>query len=419
VRTLLTLLATIIISSGTVGAQWRQASKLPSDYIYTLAANDSDLYVGGYYMGLYVSRDNGASWTEIDSGLGKEVNVRAIITCGPNLFVGAAYVGVYASTNAGTNWTSVDSGLKHFNISISALAASHGNIFAGNGDGVYLSTNNGMIWTQVNSGLTNTDIRSFLVHDSNLFAGAANNGNVFFSTNNGLSWTERDSGLSRPNVTYVTSLAGMGDNILASTSGAGVFISADNGITWNEIDAGLINYPNKFVDWVGAVVVSGTNIFANTGAGVFLSTDIGNTWNDVSSGLTFGPTTPPSCLVVSKNELVVGTSGHGVWHRSLTEMITSVRTNNENLPTSFILYQNYPNPFNPSTKITFDLPSRCFVTLKIYDALGRKLSTLLSGEKLSGNYSYQWNAKSFPSGVYFCRFQADSFTETKKLILLR
>ena len=85
----------------------------------------------------------------------------------------------------------------------------------------------------------------------------------------------------------------------------------------------------------------------------------------------------------------------------------------------YALGQNYPNPFNPTTTITFTLPEKSFVTLKIYDTLGREVSKLLSEEMLPGTYSRQWNALGVPSGVYFYRFQANSFSETKKLILLR
>jgi hypothetical protein len=85
----------------------------------------------------------------------------------------------------------------------------------------------------------------------------------------------------------------------------------------------------------------------------------------------------------------------------------------------YALGQNYPNPFNPTTTITFTLPEKSFVTLKIYDTLGREVSKLLSEEMLPGTYSRQWNALGVPSGVYFYCFQANSFGETKKLTLLR
>jgi hypothetical protein len=87
--------------------------------------------------------------------------------------------------------------------------------------------------------------------------------------------------------------------------------------------------------------------------------------------------------------------------------------------TSFSLAQNYPNPFNPTTTIRFHLPSQSFVTLTIFDALGKEVSVLVSKQLFAGTYEQQWNAASLPTGVYFYRLQAGSFVETRKLILLR
>jgi hypothetical protein len=84
-----------------------------------------------------------------------------------------------------------------------------------------------------------------------------------------------------------------------------------------------------------------------------------------------------------------------------------------------ILQQNYPNPFNPSTTISFSLPSEMFISLKIYDSIGRKVSTIVSGYLPSGTYKYQWNASHFSSGIYYYRLQYGSSLITKKLILLK
>jgi hypothetical protein len=86
---------------------------------------------------------------------------------------------------------------------------------------------------------------------------------------------------------------------------------------------------------------------------------------------------------------------------------------------SFNLSQNFPNPFNPSTTFLFDLPNRLFVSLKICDVLGRDVSIIVSEELSAGKHSVQWNARDLPSGIYFYRMQAGSFTVTKKLLLLR
>jgi hypothetical protein len=89
------------------------------------------------------------------------------------------------------------------------------------------------------------------------------------------------------------------------------------------------------------------------------------------------------------------------------------------IPTEFSLEQNYPNPFNPTTKINFQIPELCFVTLKVYDVLGSEIATLVNGEKAIGTYELTWYAEQFPSGIYFYKLQSGPFVETKKMILLK
>jgi photosystem II stability/assembly factor-like uncharacterized protein len=99
--------------------------------------------------------------------------------------------------------------------------------------------------------------------------------------------------------------------------------------------------------------------------------------------------------------------------------VTGVRDREGSLPATFSLEQNYPNPFNPSTTIVFHLPGRSFVSLKVFDVLGREIATLVSQELLAGDFPVTWDATAFPSGVYFYQLRGDSFVETKKLVLLR
>jgi len=83
------------------------------------------------------------------------------------------------------------------------------------------------------------------------------------------------------------------------------------------------------------------------------------------------------------------------------------------------LSQNYPNPFNPTTKINFALPKQGFVTLKIYDILGREIKTLVNEIKQSGNYTVDFNGSEFSSGVYFYRFESGTFNEIKRMLIIK
>ena len=302
---------------------------------------------------------------------------------------------------------------------IVTLAAVGTNVFAGTGvkvldvgEGVYLSSNNGTSWTAVSNGLTNTYVDAFAVNESNFFAGTAGGG-VFLTINNGTNWTAANTDLTNPSV---LALVVSGTNLFAGTGGSGVFLSTNNGTSWSAANTGL---PNG----VGALAVSGTNLFAGIFdlnlAGVYLSTDSGASWTGVNSGLPLSPARSISSFAVIGTNLFAGIGGGGVWRRPLSEMVTSVQNFPTDLPKHFSLGQNYPNPFNPATVISFGLPSKSFVSLKVFDALGREVSIVLSEDLSAGTYSRQWNAGGLPSGVYFYRLQAGPFIETKKLVLLR
>jgi len=88
-------------------------------------------------------------------------------------------------------------------------------------------------------------------------------------------------------------------------------------------------------------------------------------------------------------------------------------------PSGFRLSDNYPNPFNPETKINFSVPGERFVSLAIYDVLGREVATLVRERKQRGEYSITWNAAGQPSGVYFYRVVAGTFVQTKKMVLMK
>ena len=95
-----------------------------------------------------------------------------------------------------------------------------------------------------------------------------------------------------------------------------------------------------------------------------------------------------------------------------------IRNGNE-LPKIYSLAQNYPNPFNPSTLINYSLPKAGNVELKVYDVLGREVAVLVNEFKQVGNYSVQFNANNFASGVYFYKLKAGDFVSTKKMLLVK
>jgi endo-1,4-beta-xylanase len=115
--------------------------------------------------------------------------------------------------------------------------------------------------------------------------------------------------------------------------------------------------------------------------------------------------------------LTLGTFAVGKFKN--VEDIVGVERNKEAVPTQSSLSQNYPNPFNPTTTIQYSVLSTEYISLKVYDVLGRELSTLVSEVKPPGIYTVKWEAQGLASGIYFYRLEAGQFTETRKLVLLR
>ncbi len=89
------------------------------------------------------------------------------------------------------------------------------------------------------------------------------------------------------------------------------------------------------------------------------------------------------------------------------------------VPVEYVLGQNFPNPFNPSTRINYFVPKESFVSLKVYDFLGREVTTLVSEIKSTGSYELSFDSSNLTSGTYFYTMIADNYMVTKKMIILK
>lgn len=96
-----------------------------------------------------------------------------------------------------------------------------------------------------------------------------------------------------------------------------------------------------------------------------------------------------------------------------------IQQNGNEIPVKFSLGQNYPNPFNPATKINFSVPQSGFVSIKLYDAIGKEAAEIVNKELTAGNYTVDLDASTLSAGVYFYRMNAGGFTDTRKMILVK
>ena len=102
-----------------------------------------------------------------------------------------------------------------------------------------------------------------------------------------------------------------------------------------------------------------------------------------------------------------------------TNVVTSLDNNNSQVISEYKLRQNYPNPFNPTTTISYSVPKESFVTIKVFDSLGKLVETLVNRTKPVGNYSLVFNANKLASGIYYYQLKAGNYVETKKMVLLK
>jgi hypothetical protein len=395
----------LLVCSGSLIAQW-QPTEIPPNDGFCFASLGNNIYAGDFHN-IYMSTNNGTNWTSVLSNSGLFTTFSLDVR-GADINAAVYGGGIFRSTNNGTNWITLNNGLPATPYVVSVVVKDSF-MFAGtgNGAGVFVSSDYGANWTL--SAGSPANVYSFLVRGAKVLAGSTCG--AYVSTNNGVNWVLSSNGL--PSCTNVRALTVVDSTIYAGlVGGGGVYLSTDNGATWSAANTGISSYN------VGGVTGIGSNIFAGTtSAGVFMSTNSGVTWSSINSGL---PGAGFAYVKIVGSYLFAGSGiDQGVWRRPLSELLTGVELGNSEAPTGFELKQNYPNPFNPTTVINYSMPKASFISLKIYDILGREVRTLFSGYKNSGNYSEVFDASSLSSGIYYCKMTAGEFTDTKSMMLLK
>lgn len=147
--------------------------------------------------------------------------------------------------------------------------------------------------------------------------------------------------------------------------------------------------------------------------GSLLQYKVRGQWNTIAQY----PFQLKSCKVVGNKLYVHGPQNLVIYEISAASGINQGQ--GQGLPEKFTLEQNYPNPFNPTTNIGFQVKKNTFVTLKVYDGLGKEVTTLVDAYKSLGFYSVEFNATNLPSGIYYYVIKADGISDVKKMMLVK
>jgi photosystem II stability/assembly factor-like uncharacterized protein len=326
----------------------------------------------------------------------------------------------------------------------------------GNNGTVLISTNAGVNWTSLNSGTT-ANLNG--IDHSPYFYAVGDNGTILYSGSFGGSLAQQTSGTTR-NLKAVT-ISVLTPQVTVAVGEKGTILRTSNtGYNWNNVSIPDTTFDFYAMSQRGIYFSSDVFVAVGSGGRIYKSTDLGETWQQKSSGTTSTLRSiyfhsSDSGVVVGDNGTVrLTTNGGETWFTNSNfnspssrsyKAVSLVYRNNKTfcavsdtmffaseepltvgiqpvtaeIPSEFSLSQNYPNPFNPSTKIRFELPKSSFTKLAVFDITGKEIETLVSENMHTGTYEYEWNAVNMPSGVYFYKLEADGFTETRKMILIK
>ncbi len=388
-----------IFRSTDNGTNWfKSTAGLKALKINGIYSSNGYLFAAGNSDGFFRSNDHGDTWTEINNGLPADAGYYCFARVGTDLLGGTASFKLFRSSDNGDNWVLSNTG---YTLTNSFAFFVEGNTVYTTGlPGVAKSTDGGLTWTSLPAGYLFYEGGLDIWKDgSNILTGT--NVASHRSTDDGDTWSTTAGAIST--FTQIDS------TLFASTS-TGVKKSTDHGATWTAT-ASL-----PFTVAAQSLTSKGADLYVGTNNGVYWSPDQGTSWTAINEGLA--PKNTIYKLTTDDQYLYAGTVTRSVWRRPLSE-VTSVKEISHTVPGGFKLEQNYPNPFNPSTRFQFSVASRQSAILTVHDVLGREVATLLNEELSPGTYTVTWDATGFPSGVYYFRFRAGAFVETKAMVLTK
>jgi len=359
--------------------------------------------------------DGGGNWILKTSGTTKNLNSVFLISSAIGYAVGDSGI-IIKTTNAGESWTEQNSGTSLQLNSVFFTTLTNGwacGDYNSSQNTFIRTTDGGYSWEpQFFGGFVN--YKSVFFYDPNL-GWAVGNGACATTTNSGDSWEaigSSSSDLSHNAVFFASQTTGWiaGYRNIAGNYGY-VNKSIDGGSSWvNVLKLNSIDLNSLYFTSLLTGFVVGQN-------GIILKTaDGGNTWGIQSSSTS--QNLHSVYFLSSSTGWAVGDGGTII--KTTNGGVTFIDGNsNIDMPKRFILSQNYPNPFNPTTRIKYEVPKSSFVTIKIFNILGKEVASLVNENKKAGDYNVEFNASKLSSGVYFYQMTSSNFSSSKKMILLK
>ncbi|HET7152550.1 MAG TPA: T9SS type A sorting domain-containing protein, partial [Candidatus Kapabacteria bacterium] len=416
-----------IIRSTNAGTTWKVINndslqlqgKLPVCYVSSLALDGECFkYAGTYGFGAYRSLDSGRTWRQINNGLFCSTVLSISISPDGYLYAGTLQ-GLFISSDKGDTWIERDSNIpnvEYGNGDTSVLAFafdSAGGVFATTLHGIFYSDDQGEHWQNRWYG---APVSCIQYGDSGrMYAGSCCNW-ILQSTDSGKSWitiTMEDSAgrVSHPGI-YVTGLIEHAGEILVA-SDTGLYRSTNLGVTWEAMKTSGLDTAGVwflYKDTLGTVYAPMIN-------GTFISSDMGATWK-MDTGITY-------IDLYDWNQNFFRCVNAPIWVFTppidYSPIVTGIIPSPKQTPSLFTLSQNYPDPAVSSANIDYTLARSGYVSLKIYDALGREVTELVNGIESAGTHTAFWQPQGLPGGVYFYRLSLGNqkALQTRRLLLLK
>lgn len=426
-----------VLFINTASAQWvAQNSGVTGRLVASKALSDDVVWVGGNSGAVLLTTDGGTTWVNHpipDANLRitslEAFDTKNVIAVGINTVNSLGFF-IYRTTDGGANWAKLYDAPKSFGDAVRFFDRDNG-IAVGDADSdrlyywnILLTSDGGATWTRLDSA------KIPAAHGDLTEEGVSNGmdviGNhvwfctippsstdktfvprVYHSADKGKTWTAT----SVTSLNYIQGIAFADEKIGYAMELDGRFSkTTDGGATWKAMSA-ITTTPLRAIKYRQA----SNDIFIVGNAGsAFISQNDGISWEQQAPIITVafrGMTVSPA------SNIVWAVADNGIilkWDENANDVKLDGA-----IPLDFDLSQNYPNPFNPSTTIKYSVPKESKVSLKVFDALGKEIVSLVNETKPAGSYQAVFDGANLSSGVYFCRLQAGNVVLSKKLALVK